>query len=309
MEISQVAPELHTPTRLIQGFLKLMPLRARTSKAQSAFSAMMRRLPALPSGDVRTQRVPGVGRLFLPAQRRSKGALLWIHGGGFVAGFAAQDDSICRHTARAVGVPVLSVEYRLATAQPFPAALDDCQSAWEWLHRSATLLEIDPERIAIGGQSAGGGLAATLVQRVHDGPGPRAVAQWLFCPMLDDRTAARRELDGLGHFVWDNRKNALGWGTYLAVEPGALELPPYAAAARRKELRGLPPAWVGVGDIDLFFAEDRDYAQRLTDAGVATTFEVVPGAPHGFEAWARWTRISTDYLGKAQRWLEGALSR
>jgi acetyl esterase/lipase len=267
-------------------------------------------MPAARVDGVRLEIVNSVGeglRIYHPENRRSKGALLWIHGGGFVIGRAVQDDRLCMSTAAALGLTVVSVEYRLAPRHPFPAAVDDCLVGWDWLQRSAAGLGIDRQRVAIGGISAGGGLAASLIQRVHDRGGERAAAQWLFCPMLDDRTAARRELDGIRHFVWNNARNTFGWRSFLNSEPGSAELPRYASAARRKDLRGLPPAWIGVGEIDIFYDEDRIYAERLRSSGAEVTFVSVPGAPHGFEVWAAQTDLAKTHIAGAQRWLETAV--
>lgn len=125
--------------------------------------------------------------------------------------------------------------------------------------------------------------------------------------MLDDRTAARRELDGIRHFVWNNARNTFGWRSFLNSEPGSAELPRYASAARRKDLRGLPPAWIGVGEIDIFYDEDRIYAERLRSSGAEVTFVSVPGAPHGFEVWAAQTDLAKTHIAGAQRWLETAV--
>ena len=247
-------------------------------------------------------------RLFVPETRRSDGALLWIHGGGMVLGHPAMDDQFCAETAGELGIVVVSARYRLAPRHPYPAAIDDCHAAWEWLTRNAGSLGVDPERIAIGGQSAGGGLAAALAQRACDGQPPHPLAQWLFCPMLDDRTAARRDLDAENHFVWDNRLNRFGWRAYLGNEPGGATAPRYAVPARRDHVKGLPTAWIGVGDVDLFFAEDLAYARRLTADGVPVTFDVVPGAPHGFEVWGQRTRTASAYLGRARDWLHTAIA-
>jgi acetyl esterase/lipase len=244
-------------------------------------------------------------RVYRPARPRTDAGLLWIHGGGLIIGSAAQDDRLCATTAGELGITVVSAEYRKAPEHPFPAALDDCAAAWRWFQ--GTFQGTGVARIAVGGQSAGGGLAAALVQRIHDGGGPQPVAQWLFCPMLDDRTAGHAELDSVGHRVWNNRLNRFGWRSYLGVAPGSAEVPPYAVPARRTDLHGLPPAWIGVGDIDLFHDEDLEYARRLRAAGVEATFETVPGAPHGFEAWAPKTGVSRDYLATARAWLDRAL--
>nr|WSZ99050.1 alpha/beta hydrolase [Streptomyces sp. NBC_00857] len=247
-------------------------------------------------------------RLYIPAGGGSGAALLWVHGGGYVIDDVVQDDAFCSETARELGIVVVSANYRLASEHPFPAALDDILAAWQWLRESAGLLGVDQERIAVGGSSAGAGLAACLAQRLHDAGGTRPAGQWLFSPMLDDRTAARRELDVVRHRVWDNSANRTGRGAYLGVEPGGPRTPDYAAAARRTDLRGLPPAWISVGDIDLFTDECHSYAERLRDAGVACDFDLVVGAPHGFEAWAPDTRVARGLLKRGRVWLGARLT-
>ncbi len=228
-------------------------------------------------GDVRL-------RIYTP-ERADGSGLLWIHGGGLVIGSPKMDDRLCGETAQQLGTTIVSVDYRLAPKHPYPAAIDDCHAAWRWLLAHADELGIDSGRVAIGGQSAGGGLAACLVQRLHD-EGAHVAAQWLFCPMLDDRTAADRTHDATEHFVWNNRSNLFGWSSYLGGAPGAASVPPYAAGARRDDLSGLPPTWIYTSDIELFHDEDVAYARRLEAAGVDVTLEVVHAAPHGFEAWA-----------------------
>jgi acetyl esterase/lipase len=304
MEISRVAPELQNAVR------RLPPMPFGRKWGRALTQALLALVPTATVGGVELKRVdgPGIGlRIHLPAIRRSTGALLWIHGGGFLIGRARQDDLFCAMTAKLVGIPVIAAGYRLAPKHRFPAALDDCCVAWEWLQEHAASLAVDPRSVVIGGQSAGGGLAASLVQRVHDAGGNSAFAQWLFCPMLDDRTAARRELDQVKHFVWDNRRNAFGWRSYLSTEPGAPAIPSYAAAARRHDLRGLPPAWIGVGDIDLFHDEDLDYADRLRQAGIVVAVVTAPGAPHGFEAWAPKSELAKRFVQGAREWLSERL--
>ncbi|MFD6141581.1 alpha/beta hydrolase [Promicromonospora sp. NPDC060271] len=245
-------------------------------------------------------------RVYTPEGGGSGAALLWIHGGGLVLGSAVQDDHRCFATAQELDVVVVSAEYRLAPQHPFPLPLDDCLDAWSWLQQNAAARGIDPQRVAVGGQSAGGGLAAALVQRIHDLGGTQPVAQWLFCPMLDDRTAANRELDAVRHILWSNRSNRIGWSAYLGTA-GASEVPDHAVPARREDLTGLPPAWIGTGDIDLFHDENQAYAERLTAAGVPTTFDVVPDAPHAFETAGARAEVSVAYLDRAHRWLRDRL--
>ena len=271
----------------------------------------MRMMPAYKADDIKIEKQSTSHgtrlRIYTPAKIQTDAALLWIHGGGMVIGSAVQDDAFCAETARELGLTVVSVDYRLAPDYQFPIPLDDCQDAWHWLQTSASQLNIDNTRIAIGGESAGGGLAASLVQRIHDEGGVQPVAQWLFCPMLDDRTAARRELDVIKHKVWDNRQNHFGWKSFLGQEPGADQVPDYAVAGRRENLAGLPPAWIGTGDIELFYDENRDYAERLKAAGVDCTLDIVPNAPHGFQSVARNTTLAQAYLSRSHEWLQQQL--
>jgi acetyl esterase/lipase len=168
--------------------------------------------------------------------------------------------------------------------------------------------QIDPHRIAIGGESAGGGLAAGLVLRLHDDGAQQPVAQWLFCPMLDDRTALERTLDELNHFVWNNKMNLVGWRSYLGDAIGTDQVSAYAAPARRTDFRGLPRTWIGVGDVELFFEENKAYAEKLSAAGVDCELDVVSGAPHAFEGLAPDSSLARDYLQRAKDWLRHAVA-
>ncbi len=275
--------------------------------------------PPKPAATLRFERIdfaaaPGTGvRVFTPAgdaafATGARAALLWIHGGGLVIGAAATDDGFCADLAERLGIVVVSVEYRLAPQHPFPVPLDDCVAAWRWLQDAAPARGIDPTRIAVGGQSAGGGLAAALAQRLLGEDGAQPVAQLLYSPMLDDRTATRRDVDAVRHFAWTNRDNLVGWSSYLQAAPGADTVPDFAVPARRTDLTGLPPAWIGVGDIDLFHDEDLAYAAALRDAGVECTVDVVPGAPHAFESVARGAEVALAFHARARAWLQEQLA-
>jgi acetyl esterase/lipase len=255
IDLSQVTPELQKPTQRTA----LLQLPIERVWTRFVIRSIFVLVPARKQEGVTIEKrqTPEVSvRLYYPAVRRSMAALFWIHGGGLVIGRAVQDDRMCTRTARELGILVVSVEYRKAPEHPFPAALDDCAAGWLWLQREAKHFGVDPTKVAVGGESAGGGLAASLAQQLHDSGETAPFAQWLFCPMLDDRTAGRRELDGVNHFVWNNRLNRFGWRSYLGVEPGSECVPAYAVPSRREDLRGLPQAWIGVGDIDLFYEED-----------------------------------------------------
>ena len=305
MKLDLVAPELR------RGVTRMPRLPLRPRWVLRGVRALARRhSPGEPVRGVDVDVVdegPGM-RVYTPAGGGSGAALLWVHGGGYVIGDALQDEVFCSATAHTLGIVVVSANYRLAPEHPFPAALDDTFAAWEWLAKSAGSLGIDRERVAVGGASAGAGLAACLVQRLNDAGGARPVAQWLFAPMADDRTATRRELDQVQHRVWNNAANRFGWSAYLGTEPGSLRTPDYAVAARRADLRGLPPAWISVGDIDLFTDECRTYADRLRGAGVDCVFDLVPGAPHGFETWAPDSRLARELLERSRAWLGARLA-
>lgn len=243
-------------------------------------------------------------RVFSPKSGQSDAAVLWCFGGGHVAGKAAHVNRIAGEIAERTGATVFAPHYRIAPEHPFPGDLDDCFACWRHMVENAQTYAINPDRLAIGGHSAGGGLAAALSQRVLDDGGIQPRAQILFYPMLDDRTAADTSKDALETFVWSNRANRVAWSAYLAPNsPGANTLPDYAAPARRADLKGLPPAWIGYGDIDLFSEEIAQYADRLTSAGVECDVTKVSGAPHAFEAICPDAAISKSFVDAAMGFL------
>jgi acetyl esterase/lipase len=276
------------------------------ASAIRAFGVFDRPAPVV-GVQVEDRNEPAHVRVYEPDSRDSDAALLWMHGGGLIVGTPAQDDAFCSHVARSLGIPVVSVYYRLAPKDPYPAAIDDCLAAWHWLQAAGDELGVDRERVAIGGASAGGGLAACLAQRILDEGGVQPRAQVLAYPMLDDRTALRRDLDGVGHMVWTNRANRYGWSSYLGSAFGASDIPPYAVAARRESLSGLPPAWIGVGTLDLFLDECRQYAQRLLQDGTPCTLLEVPGAPHGFASLAPEASVTERFVAAQVEFLSDRL--
>jgi len=264
------------------------------------------KMPSLPGvrATEHTDRNGAHVRVYEPAERHSDAALLWMHGGGLIVGSPQQNNAICSQIARDLGILVVSAYYRLAPKHPFPAALDDCVAAWRWMHDNAEAFGVDATRIAIAGESAGAGLAACLAQRLHDEGGVQPRAQLLIYPMLNDRTAAHRELDDAGYLVWTNRSNRNGWSSYLGQDYGAADVPEYAVAARRKSLAGLPPAHIAVGTLDLFLGECREYARRLETSGVPCELSEIPGAPHGFIALAPDVPISRETVSAGIEFLE-----
>jgi acetyl esterase/lipase len=221
--------------------------------------------------------------VFEPGKRSTpSSALIWIFGGGLVTGSADHVTDVASHYAHELGAVVIAPDYRLAPEHPYPAAIDDCFSALTWTIASARELGIDPARIAVGGESAGGGLAAALAQRAAD-EGIDLRLQLLIAPMLDDRTVRRAEAEGRVTVAWTVPSNRFGWSSYLGHDLDRDEQRPYAVPARRDDLRRLAPAWISVGEVDLFHDEDADYASRLREAGVPVELHTIPGAHHAFE--------------------------
>ena len=210
-------------------------------------------------------------------------ALLWLHGGGYIMGSADAEDLMVKRIVLDVGCAAVSVDYRLAPETPYPGPVEDCYAALKWLSTHADELGIDPDRIAVGGSSAGGGLAAALALLTRDRGEASLVFQLLLAPMLDDRTCtlAKPHLY-TGEFIWTPEANRFGWTSLLGQEPGGPDVLPYAAAARAEYLEGLPATFINVGALDLFLEEDLEYARRLMRAGVPTELHVYPGAYHGF---------------------------
>lgn len=225
-------------------------------------------------------------------------ALLWIHGGGTIMGVAAQDDKYLRKLCRRTGIAAAAVEHRLAPEHPYPTPVEDCYAALLWLARQPG---VDPDRVAVGGASAGGHFAAAVAQRAHDRGDVELAFQMLVYPMLDDRTGARG--DGPKRIMWAESDNQLAWRWYL---DGADPLE--AVPGRRKDLSGLAPAWIGVGTLDLFYAECVEYAQRLRDAGVPVHEEIAPGGFHAFDQIADTAPISVNFLDSQCAHLSAALA-
>lgn len=221
--------------------------------------------------------------------------LFQVHGGGFVFGTAELGDPRNRASAKALGCAVASVDYRLAPETPWPGGLEDCYAALTWLHGAAEELGLDPQRIALRGESAGGGLAAALAILSRDRKGPPILFQLLVYPMIDDRTCTGEAHPFTGQFVWDPASNAYAWASWLGTAPGGDGISHLAAPARCEDLSGLPPACITTAALDLFFEEDLEYARRLVRAGVPTEVYVAPGAFHGFDAMAPEAEVSRQF--------------
>ncbi|HEV2700481.1 MAG TPA: alpha/beta hydrolase [Steroidobacteraceae bacterium] len=241
-----------------------------------------RRIPGpLPGSTVRVLIIdPAPGR-------RNRPALLHLHGGGYVVGAPENANPDNQRYAMQCGCVVVSVDYQLAPETVFPGALEDNYAALRWLHENAESLGVDPRRIGVGGESAGGGHAAALAIAARDRGQLPVAFQFLVYPMLDDRTGTTRKVSPyIGEFIWTAVSNQFGWSSLLGVPAGSKTVPQGAVPARVGDLRGLPPAFIGVGALDLFIEEDLEYAGRLIAAGVPVEVHVAPGAYHGFDKLA-----------------------
>lgn len=294
----------------LQTAAKFLP----TGVARPWLVRLMRWVPlpkiALPEGLTLEEHQLGTASVRVIAPRRDgtrRPVLIWIHGGGYIVGAAQQDDTLCARFAKRLNAVVVNVEYRLAPEHPFPAPLDDCLAAFDFVHANAAKLEVDVSRLAIGGQSAGGGLAAALVLRIRDLGRPMPKFQLLVYPMLDDRTVLK-PVDDRQLRVWDSKSNRLGWTSYLGREPGSPDVSDHAAPARRQDFSGLPATWIGVGSRDLFHDEDLAYATQLRAAGVQTSVDVIEGAFHGFDALLPGKKVSRDFFDLQARALESAFT-
>ncbi len=286
--IATVHPELREVARRILPFGRA-PLNSRTlanqRKGSETFSPK-------PSTDVPYERrvVPGskgqpdVALYVINAKAEgARPAILFTHGGGFVLGSALSSVASLQALCKELGCVAVSVDYRLAPETRYDGAMEDNYAGLKWLHANAAQLGVDARRIAVMGESAGGGHAALLAILARDRGEIPLCFQSLIYPMLDDRTGSSRQMPWqVGNIIWTAEKNRFGWESFLGVKPGGRTVPG-GVPARVRNLAGLPPAWIGVGSIDLFVDEDVDYAQRLINAGVPTELIVVPGAFHGFD--------------------------
>jgi acetyl esterase len=224
--------------------------------------------------------------VYTPPGKALRGAIFHIHGGGFVFCDVPMHTALNQQRARDHDCVVVSVEYRLASAAPYPAPIEDCYAGLKWTVDHAAELGIDPTRIVVLGESAGGGLAAALCLLARDKGGPAIAHQFLSYPMLDHRTGTAADVYAnpyAGEFGWTRGNNSFGWRCMLGEIDPAGDVPATCSPARATNLAGLPPAFIAVGALDLFVDEDIDYAARLGRDGVPIELHVYPGAPHGFD--------------------------
>ena len=214
--------------------------------------------------------------------------ILWIHGGGYVQGLAEMVYvSRGADVARRYGAVVISPAYRLAGKAPYPAALEDCYAALVYLKDHAAELGVRPDQIMVGGESAGGGLAAAVCMAARDRGEVNVCCQMPLYPMLDCRdTASSRDNHGK---VWNTRRNHRAWKKYLGPLWGADRVPPLASPARQEDYRGLPPCYTFICKGEPFYTETLDYVHHLNAAGVEAAADEYPGDVHAFDIFLGWT--------------------
>lgn len=230
------------------------------------------------------------------AAGRNGAGLLHLHGGGFTSSSALLSLRSVQELAATLNCTIVTVDYRLAPETIWSGSLDDNYTALLWTHAHAEELGIDRGRLAVLGESAGGGHAALLALTARDRGQVKLKFQALVYPMLDDRTGSSRlPPPHIGYFGWNADANRFGWRSFLGCDPGGPLVPSGAVPARVSDLSGLPPTWIGVGGLDLFVDECVDYAARLNSAAVPTELLLVPGAFHGFDSFAKNADISRRF--------------
>ncbi|MGN6375578.1 MAG: alpha/beta hydrolase [Sphingomonas sp.] len=288
--LAHVNPELRDAARVALGWRKGPPLsETYRSIRQQAGPApkLLADVPVTSHTIAAGAGIPDVTIYVINAGGERRPAILHTHGGGFVLGRARDEIPAKQQIAKALGCVIVTVDYALAPEATYRVSVPQNYAALKWLHDHADTLGVDRQRIAVMGESAGGGHAALLAIVARDRGEVPLAFQCLVYPMLDDRTGSTvGPRPPIGAMAWDVPANVFGWRSFLGQAPGTAGVPPAAVPARTASLAGLPPAFIGVGSIDLFVDEDIVYARRLIDAGIATELHIVPGAFHGFDGAA-----------------------
>lgn len=211
-------------------------------------------------------------------------AILYLHGGGFVLGSAADSVVAMQKIAKEHNCVVVTVDYRLAPETTYLGSLSDNYLALQWLYHNADTLGVDKNRLVVMGSSAGGGHAAMLAIAARDKQEIPIKQQVLIYPMLDDRTGSSHKVPAwIGRLLWTEKSNNFGWSSLLGMPAGSANVPTHVVPARVENLSGLPATFIIVGSADLFVNENIVYAQRLINAGVQTELQVIAGTFHASE--------------------------
>ena len=293
------------------GFNAIKEIRERRKKLEEQQQKWAKDQPPNENVVIEDREIPGpvdsppVGvRIYRP--KAASGVLpgiFFIHGGGMIMGSVEGENLKATELCEAIQAVVVSVEYRLAPEHPHPAPVQDCYAALKWMAQNADDLAFDPNRLAVVGGSAGGGLTIATTMMARDKGFPRICFQMPLYPMIDDRneTPSSYEIMDLG--IWDREGNVEAWQWYLGGKPAD----DYAAPARAENLAGLPPTFIDVGELDLFRDEDIQFAARLIQAGVPTELHVYPGAYHASEVFAPEAALSQSILSRRTEALLRAL--
>lgn len=313
-----IAPELQATARMAMGFSRMMgtidEAMVLESRKRGGGPPPAERLADVP---VTEQMIPGVNgapqiKLFIINAKAgtSRPGILHTHGGGYILGTAATDVRRLQGMARELDAVIVSVEYRLAPETTFEGSIEDNYAGLRWMYGNAAQLGLDRSRIAVSGESAGGGHAALLAITARDRGEIPIAFQALVYPMLDDRTGGAVKVPAhIATLGWRAPENQYGWRAFLGQEPGTATVPARAVPARTPNLAGLPPAFIQVGGVDLFVSEDIDYARRLNEAGVPTELQVIPGAYHGFDQLAPDSPQAKQFTGAKIEALRRAFAR
>lgn len=300
--IELVDPELRDAAVMMrENMAAYTPMDAGKLARRRAWMEEMRPAP-LPDVSYRQHAIPraagpDVTVFVVNAKPGRQGAgIVHMHGGGFTASTAIGGLPGIQDLARELDVPIVTIEYRLAPETIWSGSLDDNYTALLWTVANAAEIGIDPARLALLGESAGGGHAALLALAARDRGEVPPACQCLIYPMIDDRTGSSRQApEHIGWFGWNPAANRFGWRSFLGCEPGGPDVPVAAVPSRRADLAGLPPTFIACGALDLFVEEDIDFANRLIGAGVPTELLIVPGAFHGFDSFAPDAAISRRF--------------
>ena len=286
-----VDPELRSTARLLQEqfapliFITDENIASVRSWVDSFTGTFHPDVPVVERWVAGVKRIPDV-RIFLINARsgEQRPGILVTHAGGYIVGSARADVPRLQRIAAVLDCVIVAVEYRLAPEARYCDSLEDNYLALKWAYDNAAEIGLDQSRIAVMGASAGGGHAALLAITARDRGEVPLAFQLLVYPMLDDRTCTSRAIpEHIGSLIWTKESNRVGWRAFLGCEPGTNAVPAGAVPARTSDLSGLPPAFIGVGALDLFVGECIEYARRLICAGVQTELHIVPGAFHGFD--------------------------
>ena len=227
-----------------------------------------------------------VHRYYKEGVEKSTPALVHAHGGGTIMGTTDMFDPYLRGFALKSGVQIFTVDYRLAPENPFPTPVEDVYAGLAWVSQHAADFSVDPARIGIMGESAGGNLAAAAALIARDRAlSPPLAKQILVYPMLDDRnTQPYPALEGL--VMWTTEQTVTAWTAYLGKDFGTDRVTEYAAPARAKSVNGLPPTYLEIGNLDIFLGETLQYASRISQANIDVELHVYPSLPHGYDIFA-----------------------